>query len=79
MDIGTGIAIGSTVIGTVAVVFKLFDYRKSCSGNNSHKFCAEHSGVVECLENIEKGQERHEGWLKDISGDVKCLLTKVTK
>jgi hypothetical protein len=76
MEIGTGIAIGSTVIGSVAVIFKLFDYRKSCNGTGSAKVCAEHSGVVECLGNIQKGQERHEGWLQDIAKDVKELLKK---
>jgi hypothetical protein len=36
--------------------------------------CPDHSGVIKGIDNIEKTQNRHEGWLKDISKDVKQLL-----
>lgn len=74
MDIGTGITIGCAIIGTVAVLFKIFEYKKACNGNGNGKYCAEHSGVMQSLKNIEQNQSRHEGWLKDISKDIKALV-----
>ena len=76
MDIGSGIAIGSTVLGTVAVTFKIFDRKKSCNEGGQISVCAEHSGVKATLENIKETGERHEEWLKSISSDLKKLLTK---
>ena len=38
--------------------------------------CKEHSGIVACLDNIEKTQDRQEKWLSEISADVKRILVK---
>lgn len=60
MEIGTGIAIGGSVIGAVAVIFKIFGDTKS-----THNQCSQHSAIVakfddmsSWLEKIEKKLDR---------------------
>ncbi len=72
MDIGSGILGGSTILGTVAVVFKIFTSKK----NESGKLCAEHSGLLAGIKSIKESQDRHEQWLCDIGHDIKKLLTR---
>jgi hypothetical protein len=38
--------------------------------------CPDHSGVIKGIENIEKNQQRYDGWLSEISRDVKTLLAR---
>jgi hypothetical protein len=79
MDIGSAIAIGSGIAGMLAVFYKVCEIKyppKNGGGKevSAGVHCLDHSGVVTCLQNIEAGQNRHEGWLKEISADVKSLL-----
>jgi hypothetical protein len=84
MDIGSGIAIGSGVAGILAAFYKVCEIKyppkndngDSVNGVFAGKHCLDHSGVVACLDGIEEGQKRHEGWLKEISADVKSLLKR---
>jgi hypothetical protein len=86
MDLGSGIAIAGIAIPTAAVAItaiKTFAVdrsglaRKAEGENGNGNFpCKEHSGLVMCLENIEKNQERQEKWLGEISTDVKHLLQR---
>jgi hypothetical protein len=64
MDIGSGIAIGSAILGAVAVIFKIFP----ANGNGSkslHNQCNQHAAIVakfddmsSWLEKIEKKLDR---------------------
>ena len=51
MDIGSGIATGSTVLGTVAVIFKILDSRKPSGSDNV--VCKDHSGVCATLKDLD--------------------------
>lgn len=60
MEIGSGIAIGASVIGVVAVIFKIFGESKS-----THHQCSQHYAIVAkfddmntWLEKIEKKLDR---------------------
>lgn len=52
MEIGTGIAIGGSVIGAVAVIFKIFGDAKS-----THNACSQHYAIVAKFEDMN-------AWLK---------------
>ena len=77
MDIGTSIAISSGILGIVAVIFKLFDYKKFTTTTTTTKetsdtpnVCLAHSGMMISITKIE-------GWMEEMSHDVKRLLIKV--
>jgi hypothetical protein len=62
MDIGSGIAIGSAILGAVAVIFKIFPANGSKSLHNQ---CNQHAAIVakfddmsSWLEKIEKKLDR---------------------
>ena len=62
MDIGSGIAIGSAILGAVAVIFKIFPTNGSKSLHNQ---CNQHAAIVakfndmsSWLEKIEKKLDR---------------------
>ena len=76
IDLGSGIALGSLCIGASAVAITAIRARTKSNGKGCYQ-CDEHSGVIQCLENIEKTQDRQERWLGEISGDIKMLLRKV--
>lgn len=63
MDIGSGIAIGSGVLGTVAVIFKIFPK----NGNGNGLPCKDHSGVCEAIDGIQT-------MLTEVRQDIKHLL-----
>lgn len=67
---------GSAIFGGIAAILKLVDKKKANGIKQIPVHCQDHSGLVECLSNIEKGQDRHEQWLGDISKDIKTLLTR---
>jgi len=73
MEIGAGIALGSLCVSVGAVSIAAIRSRKTNS-NGSGLPCKDHSGLVACLDGIEKNMERHEQWLAEIAGDVKQLL-----
>jgi hypothetical protein len=66
MDIGSGIAIGSGVIGTVAVIFKIFPTK---NGNGNGLPCKDHSGVCEAIDGIQT-------MLTEVRQDIKHLLER---
>ena len=73
-DLGSGIAIaGLAVSGGAVIITAIRTYSAKKNGNGCLP-CKEHTGVIACLENIEKGQDRHEDWLKEIAADMKILL-----
>jgi len=79
IEIGSGIALAGVSIsaGAVAIAaIRVFGSKQSRNSGNPYP-CKEHSGIVVCLESIEKTQDRQEKWLSEISGDVKSLLKKV--
>ena len=76
MDLGSGIALGSLCIGASAVAITAIRARTKSNGKGCYP-CKEHSGVMQCLESIEKTQDRQEKWLGEIAGDMKTLLRKV--
>jgi hypothetical protein len=85
MDIGNGVAIAGLCVsgGAVAITaIRTFvgrgkeNYKNGGNGGGGAFPCKEHSGLVVCLEGIEKNQERQERWLGEISQDVKNLLKR---
>jgi len=81
----SGGAVAITAIRTYAVRVMADGGRNGMNGTNGcdgHNGldavfpCKEHSGIVACLEGIEKTQDRQERWLSEISSDVKRLLQK---
>ncbi len=89
MELGSGIALAGLCISSGAVAItaiRTFGGRASgkngINGQNGKNGidaifpCKEHSGIVMCLENIEKTQDRQEEWLTDISKDIKQLLKR---
>jgi len=80
MELGSGIAVAGLCIsgGAVAITaIRTFAKRPNAVIGVSNGFpCKEHSGIVQCLESIEKNQDRQEKWLGEISKDVKKLLEK---
>jgi hypothetical protein len=59
MDIGSGILGASTILGGVAVVFKIF----TPNGNGKIKHCEDHSGV--CAK-----QDGFDAWLNKIEAKL---------
>ncbi len=76
MDLGSGVALGGLCVSAGAVCITAIRAKSSREDHGIHPLCSEHSGVAACLEAIEKGQERHEEWLSEISKDIKALLRK---
>jgi hypothetical protein len=80
MDIGSGIAAASGILGAVAVTYKVVDAIWPKGGNSNGivvvKHCSEHSGVMESLSNIKESAGKHEKWLESISKDIKLLLMR---
>jgi hypothetical protein len=64
MDIGSGIATCGTVLGVVAVAFKILPSKKS--GDFP---CADHSGVCKSIAAIEE-------MLKEVRTDIKHLIER---
>jgi hypothetical protein len=46
MDIGTGIAVGSSVLGAVAIIFRVFPASKNTNETSSHNQCSQHAAIV---------------------------------
>ncbi len=79
MELGSGVALAGLCIsgGAVAITaIRTFAGKGKKDGNCPTILCKEHSGLVACLESIEKNQERQEKWLGEISSDVKNLLRR---
>ena len=54
MDIGSGIAAGSGILGGVAVAFKIIGAMKSNSnGNGTNGHCKDHSGICTSIEDFQ--------------------------
>jgi len=53
MEIGTGIAISSAILGIVAVTFKLFSYHKSQHCEDHTRICADIKNFTAWLNKIE--------------------------
>lgn len=51
MDIGTGIATGSAILGSVAVAFKILSVIKP-NGNGTNGHCKDHSGVCTAIDDF---------------------------
>jgi len=51
MDIGSGIATGSAILGSVAVAFKILSVIKP-NGNGTNGHCKDHSGICTAIEDI---------------------------
>lgn len=58
MEIGTGIAIGGSIIGAVAVIFKIFGESKS-----THNQCSQHYAIVAKFEDMNTWLEKIESKL----------------
>lgn len=58
MEIGTGIAIGGSIIGAVAVIFKIFGESKS-----THNQCSQHSAIVARFDDMNTWLEKIESKL----------------
>lgn len=70
MDIGSGIVLGSTVIGSAAIIIKWISASAKPNGKERNFLeCAAHSGIVTMLEVLKSGQE-------EIRSDVKELLSR---
>jgi len=76
MELGSGIAVAGLCVSGGAVAITAIRTFAKRNGNPSDFPCKEHSGIVACLESIEKNQDRQEKWLGEISTDVKKLLEK---
>ncbi len=79
MELGSGIALGSLCVSAGAVAIAAIRANSKKNGKSGTDFfypCKEHSGLVVCLEGIEKNQESQERWLNEISSDVKNLLKR---
>ncbi len=83
MELGSGIALGSLCIAAGAVAITAIRASSNANvtigkngKNGMQSPCKEHSGIVACLDNIEKNQDRQEKWLQEISMDVKEILRK---
>ena len=88
MELGSGIAIAGLCVsgGAVAITAIRTFSTKTIGGMNGKDGvdgkngldsifpCKEHSGLVACLQSIEKNQDRQEKWLSEISSDVKRIL-----
>lgn len=75
MDLGSGIALGSLCVSGGAVAIAAIRANQNRNGKmNGCTPCKEHSGVIACLESIEKGQDRQEKWLESLSTDIKKLV-----
>jgi hypothetical protein len=74
MDIGSGIVLGSTVIGSAAVIIKWISASGSAKSDNNgikdrYIDCSAHSGITAILEMLKSGQE-------EIRSDIKELLSR---
>lgn len=58
MEIGTGIAIGGSIIGAVAIIFKIFGDTKS-----THNQCSQHYAIVAKFEDMNTWLEKIESKL----------------
>lgn len=79
LDIGNGIAIaGLSVSAGAVVITAIRTYGVKLIGKNGKGCypCAEHSGVMACLDSFRKTQDRQEKWLEVIAVDIKSLLRK---
>lgn len=89
MELGSGIALAGLCIsgGAVAITaIRTFGNRPMAvngrngingkNGSDACSPCKDHSGVIACLDSIEKSQDRHEKWMETISLDVKSLLAR---
>lgn len=64
MDIGSGIAAGSGILGGVAVAFKILNIVVKPNGNgNGNGHCKDHSGVCTSLNDIQAWLEKIEAKL----------------
>lgn len=55
MEIGTGIAIGGSIIGAVAIIFKIFGDTKS-----THNQCSQHYAIVAKFDDMNTWLEKIE-------------------
>jgi len=68
MDIGTGIASGSAILGGVAVAFKLLNIVKP-NGNGSNGHCKDHSGVCTAIDDFK-------GWLEKVEKKLDRVIER---
>lgn len=53
MDIGSGIAAGSGILGSVAVAFKILSiFKPNGNGNGTNGHCKDHSGVCTAIDDF---------------------------
>ena len=71
MDIGTGIAVGCTVLGGVASVFKFFPSR---NGYNKKQCEKDHKDITDRFEHIESERIRMEEKTDDVAREIASKL-----
>lgn len=72
MDIGSGIAAGSAILGSVAVSFKIIDViwlKKNGNGNGTSGHCKDHSGVCTSLDDFN-------AWLTKIENKLDRVIER---
>ena len=73
IEMGSGIALAGVSIsagGVIITALRVFGNKR----NVNSPLCREHTGVMACLESIEKTGDRHEKRLEEIAKDIKVLL-----
>ena len=76
MELGSGVGLaGMCISGGAVAITAIRTFAKRNSSNRCAP-CKDHSGIVVCLENIEKNQDRQERWLGEIAADVKEILQR---
>lgn len=80
MDIGTGIAVGATILGIVAVLFRIFPKKEKNNPNSKYLlekvFIEFKDGVNAQLENLTNSIERVEGSIKRVHSRIDQLRDK---
>jgi hypothetical protein len=70
MDIGSGIAAGSGILGSVAIAFKILSVVKpSGNGNGTNGHCKDHSGVCTAIDDFN-------AWLTKIENKLDRVIER---
>jgi len=70
MDLGSGVAIGVSVLAVVGGTVKLYsDNRKSSNSNGKMKHCEDHSGVCQFMESMD-------AMMAEMRQDIKTLIMR---